>query len=493
MLSPRTRLSLALAGAASLIGAFAAPALAGDPGIPGPPVAPATLSPPAKVGTLSAANPLLHFKGAVNNPTPLPLVDDPSPEVCAFECEEYQFSDAVPGHAFLVAIKGTVTGPGGSFNADDGFDLYVYNPAGSLVGSANGIGANGQSVLINPGQAGTYKVVVTITYAYDSNAGWVGEVRLIAPTTWKPAAPTCGITVSGVTGCFELPALRAVPAYDLTASGVPPVVSTPLGFPFPFNVPTPNSCYADETLGLDNPSPTAAEHPVTRCLRFTSDIQNVGGGELSVGIPAAVTGSNGQPQVGYVPGECQAVQFVTDTNGATVTRPAGTCEFHLEHGHFHYGNLLGYTLHTVGPNGSIGPAVSTSIKESFCLTDDDYFGYGTTGPNGPRLNVGQPDCNIPRQVAAPSTKPGSGTYVVEGITPGWGDVYTWDTPDQYIDVTNIPSGTYWIVEETNPAGVVLVAGPAHTCAATELQLTRGAQSDTVKQLQTVPSVTCPTS
>jgi bifunctional DNA-binding transcriptional regulator/antitoxin component of YhaV-PrlF toxin-antitoxin module len=42
--------------------------------------------------------------------------------------------------------------------------------------------------------------------------------------------------------------------------------------------------------------------------------------------------------------------------------------------------------------------------------------------------------------------------VTQGITPGWGNVYTWDTPDQFIDVSHVPSGTYWVVEETIPAG-----------------------------------------
>lgn len=491
VMSLRWTLSIALAGATCLIGAFAGPALAGSPGIPGPPVAPATLSPPPDLGTLNGAHPVLRFKGALNNPTPLPLVSDPSPEVCAAECVEYQFTDAAPGRAFLASIKNTVTGPGGTFNADDGFDLYVYDPAGHLVDSENGIGANGQAALIDPATAGTYKIVVTVTYSYDTNAGWNGEIRLIPSSAWQPAAPTCGITVSGAKGCFELPALRALPAFDLTASGVPPVVSTPLGFPLPLNVDTPNSCYLDEQIGLDNPSAAGVEHPVSRCLRFTTDVQNVGAGDLSVGIPAAVTGPNGQPETGYDSSECHAVQFLTTSSGATITRPAGSCEFHLEHAHFHYGNLLGYTLHSVGTDGSIGPAVSVSNKESFCLTGDDYFGYGTAGPNGPRVFVGQPDCNVPPQVTVPSSKPGSGTYVQEGITPGWGDVYTWDTPDQFIDVTNVASGLYWIVEETNPAGVILVSGPAQTCSATELKLTRGAQDDTAQQLRTVASVPCP--
>jgi hypothetical protein len=298
--------------------------------------------------------------------------------------------------------------------------------------------------------------------------------------------------VSGITGCFNLPRIRALPAYDLTTTGVPPAPSTPLGFPFPFNLPTDSSCYSDETIGIDNTTVTNANDPTLRCLRFTSDIQNVGAGPLTADIPAAATGPDGALEVGYLPGGCRAEQIVYLTNGRTVSRPAGSCEFHVEHGHFHYAYLLTYALYKASRNGAPAGRVVGSTKASFCLTDDDYFGYGSTGPNGPRRNVGQPDCNLPRQGAVPIPgQPNSGTYIEEGITPGWGDVYTWDTPGQFINVTHVPSGVYDIVEETNPNGTILVAGPLHTCAMTELRLTVGASADTATVLGAKASVACP--
>jgi hypothetical protein len=283
-----------------------------------------------------------------------------------------------------------------------------------------------------------------------------------------------------------------VPAYDFTTAGIPPVPSSPLGFPFPVNLPLPTSCYSDETVGVDNAQVTHATDPSLRCLRFTTDIQNVGAGPLTAELPAAGVGPDGRLQAGYVPGQCQAYQVVSRPDGVPVSRPAGPCQFHIEHGHFHYDGLLLYGLFHVGTGGSLGPQVGKSQKESFCLTDDDYFGYGTAGPNGPRLNVGQPDCNLPRQASVPApAQPGSGTYVTEGITPGWGDVYTWDTPDQYVDVTHASSGLYYLVEETNPGGNILVSGDPQTCARTEIRLTVGASGDSVRVLGTDPTATCP--
>jgi hypothetical protein len=455
-----------------------------------PPFTPPSTTPVRPLRTLDSSHPVLHFGASLGSSAT--IVNNPDPLICAAGCFEYTVSIPAGSPPFLAAVKTTVTGPGGTFNADEGYDLYVYGPDQKLAAAANGIGSNGQSVAISAPKAGTYTVVVTYAYAYDSNSAFVGELRLMSGASWTPAAPTCGLTVSGVTGCFELPQLRVLPAYDLTTTGVPPVPSTPLGFPLPVSLPLPTSCYADETIGLDNLQITGLNNPALICLRFTSDIQNVGAGPLTAAIPAAATGPNGALQVGYIPGDCYASQLVEEAGGTTVERPAGACEFHVEHGHFHYNNLLSYALYQAGPGDTIGKQVVASEKESFCLSDDDYFGFGTPGPNGPRMSVGQPDCNLPRTASLPlAGHPGTGTFITEGVTPGWGDVYTWDTPDQYINVTHVPSGTYDLVEETNPAGQILVAGPAQTCSMTKIQLIAGTISDRVTALASYPSVPCP--
>jgi hypothetical protein len=495
-MSKRARVWGAIASGAALALAVPAVALAvGVPvapssGLPGaPPVTPHSTSPVQPLGKVGSSTPLLNFHAQLSSSAT--MINNPDPVVCAQGCWEYSFTAPKGAVPILVSIKTTTTGLGNTFNADEGFDLYVYGPNQQLAAAANGIGANGQSVeLSNPGP-GTYTIVVTYTYAYDTGTGFVGEVRLMTGPTWTPAAVTCGLTISGLTGCFDLPQLKALPAYDFTTGGIPPAPSSPLGFPVPVNLPLPTSCYTDEAVGLDNVTVTHPTSPTLKCLRFTTDIQNVGAGSLTAQIPAAGVDPSGQPQVGYVPGDCEAYQLVTESNGQQVSRPAGSCEFHTEHGHFHYDNLLLYSMYQAGTGDALGPQVGLSQKESFCLTDDDYAGYGTAGPNGPRGNVGQPDCNLPRQASAPTPgQAGSGTYVTEGITPGWGDVYTWDTPDQYIDVTNVPSGVYDVVEETNPNGAILVSGPASTCAMTQIRLTVGSP-DTVQQLATVPSIPCP--
>jgi hypothetical protein len=484
---------LVVAAASLLVVASGAGAAVANGGLPvAPPTTPVSVRPATGIGTLGAGHRVLRFTGALNNDTPVPLVSNPDPLVCATHCYEYSFVDHAAGAPMLVAVKSTITGPGGSFDDDEGYDLYVYGPAGKLVGDANGIGANGQAAEVAHPTAGRYTVVVTIVYAYDENAKYLGQVRLMRGASWQPRRATCHIKVSGHSGCYELPRLRALPPYDLTTTGIPPIASTPLGFPFPMNVPTPTSCYADETIGLDNTTVTNATDPILRCLRFTTDIGNVGAGPLDATIPLAATSATGKAEVGYIPGQCQARQVVQRKDGRSVSRAAGSCEFHVEHAHFHYDGLLMYGLYRVGRHGLPHGKVIGASKASFCLTDDDYFGYGSRRINGARNNVGQPDCNAPRSVAVPDPgKNATGTFVQEGMTPGWGDVYTWDTPGQFIDVTHVKSGDYDIVEETNPNSQILVAGPAHTCAVTRVHLSVGAVDDTVKPLGARSSIPCP--
>lgn len=464
---------IVVAAAAALIGLVCWPAGAQTPPV-GPPTVPPSATPATAIGTLTDGGPTLGFSGVIANPTPLPLVDVPVPVVCAGPCKEFTFLNQST-QPFLVAIHNTLDLHSDNFNADDGFDLYVYDPSGKLVASQNGIGADGQSVTVSPPLPGTYTIVVTVTYVEDPNTAYVGEVRQESGSNWTSPASSCtNTTIGKVTGCFDLPVLQAVPAYGLAVTGLPPVASTPLGFPFPVSAPTSNSCYADESFGLDNPSPSGIENPTTRCLRFTSDIRNTGAGTLEVQIPWLTTDASGTPQSGFLPGECNAQQVVFTSSGASATRPAGTCEFHPEHAHFHYKNLVSFTLYNLNSAGGVGTQVGTALKESFCLSDDDYFGYGTGTANGPRQFVGQPGCNVPSQVATPSAGGSGGVQVVEGMSPGWGDVYTWDTPDQYIDITHVAPGTYDLIEETNPAGALLVGGgpgEQQTCALTQLQLT----------------------
>ncbi|MDQ1694692.1 MAG: hypothetical protein QOJ03_45 [Frankiaceae bacterium] len=407
------------------------------------PISPQPPRPIAHGRALSPADPVLTFAGEMQNPAPAPMANNPDPTVCVEGCELWGLHIAT--HLpVLVSIHN------GNGSIDDGFDLTVYDPRGNRVATANGIGANGQAVVVHPAQHGTYTVAVTMTYAYDVRSSYLGEARVMSGRSWRvPRCPTAR-------PCPVLPAFTVRPAADVHVNGVPPVASTPLGFPIPLGASTPNSCYTDET----------ARTGATRCLRFTSEIDNTGMGLLHLRIPWAAAAS-GAPQSGFAPGECHAQQVITMTDGSQRIRPAGPCEFHQAHAHFHYMDLVEYSLHRVTAAGRTGATVARSLKESFCLADDGYFGFAHRAPNGPRTYVGQPDCNIP----SPSGATSGNAWVNEGITPGWGDIYTWDTPDQFIDISDVRPGVYDIVSRANPVHKLELAGNTDPCATTRIRLT----------------------
>lgn len=407
------------------------------------PVSTSAATPVAGGVALSSGHPVLGFSGQMPNPTPLPTVSNPDPTVCTVDCQLWSLT-VDTSRRFLVSIHNATT------SIDDGFNLYVYDPAGNQVASSAGIGSNGQAAAVTPTSRGVYTIAVTVTYAYDANAGYVGEARLMTTPSWN--VPKC----ASQPPCDLLPAIRVEPPTDVHVDGVPPVASTPLGFPFPVDASTGNSCYLDETASTN----------ATRCLRFTSAIDNVGAAPLTLQIPWAAA-SSGQPTAAALPGECEADQVILRSDGSTTRRDAGPCEFHAEHGHFHYTDFVEFGLHDVNADGTTGAQIASSLKESFCLADDGYFGFGTPGPNGPRNYVGQPDCNVPSTPSAQSPD----AWITMGVSPGWGDIYTWDTPDQYIDISNTPPGVYDIVSRANPAGLLALAGAPSPCAATRIQLT----------------------
>jgi hypothetical protein len=39
-----------------------------------------------------------------------------------------------------------------------------------------------------------------------------------------------------------------------------------------------------------------------------------------------------------------------------------------------------------------------------------------------------------------------------GLSVGWGDVYAWDLPDQYVEVTDLAPGQYRLLAVADPSG-----------------------------------------
>ena len=327
----------------------------------------------------------------------------------------------MPGDGVLVSIKWPTE--------FDQWNLYVEDMStGETVAQGADLDSNSQSILIPQPHNGKYRVWVVPFYTnfYKEDQEYKGEARAWFDPTQRHADKTA-----------LLPRILTEAPSNFHIADVPPVPSNPTGWRFTSPGTFDNSCYADET----------AQFGSQRCLRFDNGIRNTGEGPLILRFawsPDALVNN------------CSMEQEVIASDATVTDRGAGPCVFHPQHAHFHYQNMGTYELYPVlDTRGTPGvKPVAKSAKVGFCTVDVDYFTFGAKTPGGPRT-YSFPTCNIPNAYASETDGPyGPGSppeYM--GISAGWGDVYTWDLPAQYLDITNgIPDGRYEVVSRSNPDG-----------------------------------------
>jgi hypothetical protein len=141
------------------------------------------------------------------------------------------------------------------------------------------------------------------------------------------------------------------------------------------------------------------------------------------------------PGILEVRGGTPVVQRIYRSDGTFWDRPTGELEYEPEHGHIHFENWAVYRLRTVSSDGSPGPVVSQGTKTSFCLFDVQVLDYSNPYLQESRYWQCDP--------------------TVQGITPGWADVYDYTVPGQWLDITGLPDGHYWLEAEVDPNNQIL--------------------------------------
>lgn len=161
-------------------------------------------------------------------------------------------------------------------------------------------------------------------------------------------------------------------------------------------------------------------------LRFDNQVNNIGQGPLELNADQIIN----RPVAGQT---VTVSQRVYNSDGTSALRPAGTLTFHDSgtHHHWHFDNFALYNLRAVAPGGGVGDIVRTGTKASFCLLDSRYYVFGF--PGQPPLPVYGTNC-----------------YPVSGISVGYGDLYDLTTDFQWIDVTGLPSGQYYLESIADP-------------------------------------------
>ena len=163
-------------------------------------------------------------------------------------------------------------------------------------------------------------------------------------------------------------------------------------------------------------------------LGFISATVNVGSG------PLTVVGSRSTPTAPMV-----ARQIVTLRSGGTKTYPnIGRLHYvtYPSHAHFHYLGFMVYELRRMSDYHLVRP----DEKTGFCL-GDDYAAPGRAALRGsPKKAVYVNHCgpHAPKSLE-----------VTEGVSVGYGDIYTQIREGQDVDLTGLPAGKYYLVHRVN--------------------------------------------
>jgi hypothetical protein len=349
------------------------------------------------------------------------------PECASTPCARFDLAVGLPGQPWAnnaggiqVAIRW--------FTLGDNLRLHVYQD-GSPVASSDGVIATAQSVLIPSAGNGLYNVYI----AFD------------------PESVSDAISYEGLAEVEYLP--RAKPARrllpDLTVRTQRNVTfDTPPEIFFEPAPPAGQSCFASES----------ADEAARTCLRFDQVVANEGEGALEVRFALPHDPGSTRQDV------FQRIIWSDDPNRVE-DRRAGEWEFHAVHGHYHY---TGFTLSRLWAANNEGERqgampLRTSRKVGICLADIEIDAWAEKG-DGPRTYL-LPDCFFPTESDVVND------YLVQGITPGWADVYEWFVPDQYIEASGLPDGQYLLETVADPDGTILESDETNNCGSVLVRLT----------------------
>lgn len=372
---------------------------------------------------------------------------------CASGCDRFDLNVQLPGGVWTnkpggvqVAVRWT----GAVFG--DNLRLYVYR-GNTLVAKSDGIIAIAQSVLLPAASDGLLKVYV----AYDPDST-TNPLRYegLAEVEYSPNPhPTRRL----------LPDLEARPQRNLGFD--------PVGIFFDTVSPSFPSCYQSEV----------DEEGARLCLRFDQIFANTGEGpmELRFSVPTGTT-----------PEHANVYQRIYWSDSAThfEDRLAGEVHYHGTHSHYHFTSFGLSRIWAVTASGAksgskpvrerkmkrtfASQLIRSGRKVSFCLADTEIDVWARKG-DGPRTYIA-PDCLFPA-----SSDPQS-DYYVQGITPGWGDIYDYYLPDQFIEVSGVPDGDYIFETVGDPDGLMQEASEANNCTSIRIRLQNMASASRSAQI-----------
>ena len=164
----------------------------------------------------------------------------------------------------------------------------------------------------------------------------------------------------------------------------------------------------------------------TRRLRFTTMIVNIGEGPFETRSSRLA----GDPTMGV------NQRIYNNAGGYRVFDTTTTAKYSGDgHDHWHVQDVARYELFAI--NGR-GPALRRDAKVGFCFFDTNAY----------RLSLPRaPDSPVYRASGC-GTRPS--LFVKNGISVGWGDKYGWRLSRQWIYLSSLPPGDYFLKVTVDP-------------------------------------------
>ncbi len=358
------------------------------------PIAPAAFAKPSEVGRLGLGQ-HVFWDG--------PFVEEanvPDAGACGVggPCFEYRLGIAKGGHRLRVAVD--------TPSREDTFSFTIHDPSGAAVSSASNSNQFNEEAFVERPAPGTWTVKVVPTEVDKA------PFRMRAKLERRPPpVPAKAVEVR--------PNLRSVPPYEF-GFVAPANPFNGLYPPDTVNPPLdvlgihPASCASDEM----------AEDGVRRCLRLTAGPMNSGAGPFEMRFRHIDDVAAGAPPTIF-----QALHL---SDGKVKIRKAGTYSYHKTHAHYHYDDILTYELFSVARGGVLVQA-GNGNKSGFCPADQlfaDWRSFGQT-PSG---SYGEGD--------SAGGNCFSSTNGLLGLSAGWGDIYRWQRPGQYVNFGTNGDGRY---------------------------------------------------
>lgn len=314
---------------------------------------------------------------------------------------------------------------------EDSFTVEILDAAGSVVASGAASNQfNGEAFLADP-KAGAYTVRVVPKGATAAFFRLRAKLEGTKPLPADPKEPL-------------LPNLKAVPPYEFNFTAP----ANPLNGLYPpdtVNPPLAVAGYEPLSCAPDELAPVAVGgQGATDCLRLTSGPINVGAGPFVKRFTLDQDLASGAADADTLRGP--AFQTIYHADGSTSTRPAGTYSFHTTHAHFHDDGILTYELFRVveGRDGKDLQPAGIGTKSGFCPADQ-LFGEWRRFSQDPTGQFSEGDT-----ATGSCSSPTDGAFA---LTRGWGDVYRWQRPGQFVEWSGNGDG-HFVVRTTVDKGDV---------------------------------------